>query len=101
VQAIGQLDEDDADVVDHRQQHLAEVFGLAFLARRKRDRADFGDPFDHVGDFGPEVFFDFSDGRQRVFDHIVEQAGGNRHRVEAHIRQDTGHLQWVHEVGLP
>ena len=35
VQAVGQLHENDADVVDHRQQHLAEVLGLALLARRK------------------------------------------------------------------
>ena len=33
VQPVGQLDEDDAHVARHRQQHLAERLGLAFLAR--------------------------------------------------------------------
>ena len=31
VQAVGELDQDDADVVDHGQEHLAEVLGLALL----------------------------------------------------------------------
>ena len=31
VQAVGQLQQDDPDVIYHRQQHLAEVFGLAFF----------------------------------------------------------------------
>src|SRR5207245_5095418 len=29
VQAVGQLDDDHADVIDHRQEHLAEVLRLA------------------------------------------------------------------------
>ena len=33
VQAVRQLDDDDADVVDHRQQHLAEALGLAVFGR--------------------------------------------------------------------
>ena len=37
VQAVGELDEDDADVVDHGEHHLAQVFGLGFFfARRSR-----------------------------------------------------------------
>jgi hypothetical protein len=31
VQTVRQLDEDDPDVVHHREQHLAEVFRLALL----------------------------------------------------------------------
>ena len=33
VQPVGELDEDDADIVNHRQQHLAKTLGLAFFAR--------------------------------------------------------------------
>ena len=42
VQAIGELHQDDPDVVDHREQHLAEVLGLPLLARRELDRAQLG-----------------------------------------------------------
>ena len=100
VQAVGQLDEDDADVVDHRQQHLAEVLGLPLLARRERDGADLGDAFDDVGDFGAEQLADALDGGQRVLDDVVEQAGGNRDRVELHVGEEVGDCQRVDQVGL-
>jgi hypothetical protein len=38
VEPIGELDEDDPDVVHHREQHLAEALGLTLLARRKLQR---------------------------------------------------------------
>ena len=38
VQPVGELDEDDADVVHHRQEHLAEALGLPLLARRELQR---------------------------------------------------------------
>ena len=74
VEAVGELDEDDPDVVDHRQQHLAEVLGLPLFARRKRNGADFGDPLDDVGDLGAEVLLNLLDRRQRVFDDVVQEA---------------------------
>ena len=33
VRAVGELDQDDADVARHREDHLAEVLGLLLLAR--------------------------------------------------------------------
>jgi hypothetical protein len=36
VQAIGELDEDDAHVARHREQHLAEILGLRVLGSRTR-----------------------------------------------------------------
>ena len=100
MQAIGQLHQDHADVVDHRQQHLAEVFRLPLFARRKGDGADLGDALHHVSDFGPEMLLDFFDRRQRVFDDVVEQAGGNCHRIEPHVGQDARHFQRMHQVRL-
>ena len=100
VLAIGELDEDDADVVHHRQQHLAEVLGLAGLARGERDGPDLGHPLDDVGDLGPEQLLDAADGGEGVLDDVVEQAGGNGDDVQPHVGQQTGHFQGVHQVGL-
>ena len=100
VQPIGELDQDDADVVDHRQQHLAEVLRLALLARRKRDRAELRDPFDHVGDVGSEQFLDAIDRRLRVFDDVVEEARGNCHDVQFHVGELIRHFERMHQVGL-
>ena len=100
MQPVGQLDEDDADVVHHRQEHLAEVLGLALLARREGDRADFGDALDDMGDLGAEQLLDALDGRQGVLDDVMEQAGGDGHHVQPHVRQEIGHLERVHHIGL-
>ena len=101
VQPIGKLDQDDADVVDHRQQHLAEILGLPLLARREWDGADLGDPFDDVRHLGAEVLLNLFDGRQGVFDDVVQQPGGNSHGIEPHVGQNARDLERVHEVGLP
>ena len=101
VQAVGQLDEDDADVVDHRQQHLAEVLGLALLARREGDGADLRHPLDHVRHLGAEQVADVVDGGERVLDDVVEQAGRDGDVVEAHLGDQRGHLEGVGDVLLP
>ena len=100
VQAVGQLHQDHADVVDHREQHLAEVLRLPLLARRKRDGADLRHAFDDVGDLGAEELFDPLDRGQRVFHDVVQQPGGNRHRVELHVGQEVGDGKRVDKVGL-
>ena len=100
VQPVGELDQDDADVVHHRQQHLAEVLRLPLLARRERDRAQLGDPFDDVGDVGAEQLLDPLDRRLRVLDDVVEEPGGDRDDVELHVGEQVGDLERVDEVGL-
>ncbi len=101
VQAIGELDEDDADVVDHRQQHLAEVLRLPLLARRERDGADLGHPFDDVRDVGAEELGDALDRGQGVLDDVVQEAGGDGDGVELHVGEEIGDGERVDEVGLP
>ena len=101
VEPVGQLDEDHADVVDHRQEHLPEVLRLAFLAGGEADRADFGDPLDHMGDFGAEKLANPVDGGEGVLDDVVEQAGRDRHDVQFHVGEEVGHGQGVNQVGLP
>jgi hypothetical protein len=101
VQPVGQLHEDHADVVDHREQHLAEVLRLPLLARREGNRADFRQALDDVGDVGAEQLGDALDGGQRVLDHVVEQPGGDAHHVQPLIRQNVRNLKRMNEIGLP
>ena len=100
VEAIGELDEDDADVVDHRQQHLAEVLRLALLLRRELDRAELGHAFDDVGDVGAEQLPDALDRRLGVLDDVVQQAGGDGDDVEPHVGEQVGDLERMDQVGL-
>ena len=100
VQAVGELDQDDADVIDHGQQHLAKILGLPLFARRELDGAELGDPLDDVRDVGAEELLDALDGCLRVLDDVVEQSGGDRHDVELHVGEEIGHLERVDEVRL-
>ena len=104
VQAIGQLHENDADVVHHREQHLAEAFGLPLFARGKRDGADgadFGDALDHMRDLGAEMLLNLLDRRQGVFDDVVQQPGGDGDRVEPHVGENIRNLEGVDQVRFP
>ena len=89
MQAVGQLDQHDANVVDHRQKHFADVFGLARFRGGHVQAADFGDAFDQAGDIRAEAFFNARDGIFGVFDDVVKKRGGERGGVHAHVREDV------------
>ena len=50
VQAVGELDEHNADVRNHGEQHLADVLCLMIFTVRKLDPVELGDTLDDVGD---------------------------------------------------
>ena len=93
VQAVGQLDEDHANVVHHGQHHLAQVLGLALFAGVEIDLADLGDALDDVRHLVAEFLFDLLDGDGGVFDQVVQQAGGDGDGVQLHLRQHAGDFQ--------
>ena len=100
VDAIGELDQDDADVARHRQQHLAEVLGLALLARGPGDLAQLGHALDQELDLGAEQAADVLGGGAGVLDAVVQQAGADRRHVQAQLGDDAGHAHRVDDVGL-
>jgi ketosteroid isomerase-like protein len=54
VQPVGELDQDDAHVARHRQQHLAEVFRLGLFEALELDAVQLGDAVDQVGGHLPK-----------------------------------------------
>ena len=55
VQPVRQFDDDDADVLDHRQEHLAIVLGLSVFGGIKVDLTELGDAIHAGGDFFAEL----------------------------------------------
>ncbi len=100
VQAIRQLHHDDADVVHHSEQHLADALGLPLFARGEIQFAQFGDAVDHAGHIVAEFFLHFGEGGGGVLDYIVEQAGFQAHQVHVHVSKLQGHHQRVDHEGL-
>jgi len=76
VEAIGELDQDDADVLRHREEHLAEALGLRILERGELDLVELGHAVDHVGHRLAERSLDLRLRDGGIFHHVVKQRGG-------------------------
>ena len=100
VQAVGELDQNDAQVIGHGEDHLAKVLGQFFLVGPELDLADLGQTVDQFADIGAELAFDVIEGDDRVFDDIVEDGGDDRGDVELEVGQDDRHFQRVGDVRL-
>jgi hypothetical protein len=99
VQAVAQLDEDDAHVARHRQQHLAERLGLAVLAGGELQLVQLGQAVDQVGRRGAEQLDQLGFGDAAVLDGVVHQRRHQRGGVELPIGHQAGDRERVRDVG--
>ena len=58
MQAVGHLDDDDADILRHGDENLAEIFRLLLLLRFEYDFIQLGDSADKLEHLVPEFPFD-------------------------------------------
>ncbi len=72
VKTIGEFHQNDANVIDHGEQHFANVFSLTRLGSHQIDTADFRGTLDDASHVRAEHFRDLLDGNSGVFDDIVE-----------------------------
>ena len=100
VKPVGQLDEDHPDIPHHGQQHFAQILGLRLSPAFELDLGELGDAIHQLGDFLTENLRQLVFGHAGILDHIVENGGGNRFVIETHFRHDTGHRQWMGDIGI-
>ena len=100
VQAVGELDQQHADVLGHRQHELAEILGLLGLVGLQLDPRQLGDAVDQPRDLRTEHALDVVEGRDRVLDRVVQQPGDDRGAVELHLGEDAGDLDRMGEIGV-
>jgi hypothetical protein len=101
VETVGELDEQDPDVLGHRHQHLAQRGCLLCLLGVELQAVEFGDAVDNGGHVGAEFPLDVALRHRRVFDRIVKQGRSDGHIVEAEVGEDQRHPERVGDVGLP
>jgi hypothetical protein len=93
--ALGELDQDDPDVLDHRQQHLAQALGLRRAFRRVEHRcvvvdlAHPHDAFDQHRDVRSEFLAQLPGGIRGPLGLAEQQRRGHRFVVELQRRQDS------------
>ena len=73
VQAVGQLDNNDADILRHGQQHFADILRLNLLLGGERDLAELGDAVDDHGDLIAEFLLDLVVGDIRILYDVMQQ----------------------------
>jgi len=100
VQPVGELDEHDADVVGHRQEHLSDVLCLLLLVGKRRELAELGDPVDELGDLAPEAILDVGQAVLGVLGDVMEDGGLDRDGVHAELGEDLGRPDRVRHEGL-
>ncbi len=98
VQPVRQLQQDDADVLDHRQHHFAEALDLRLRPAVEAELVELADAVDDGGDLGAEFCLDLVLRRRRVFDHVVHDRGGDALVVHPQVGKDSGDRDRVRYV---
>ena len=100
VQAVRQLDEQDADVARDGDQELAEVLRLLGFLGDEIEPLDLGEALDQRADLLAELLVDLGARDVGVLDHVVQQRGGNGGVVELELGQDRRDLEGMGEVRI-
>ena len=92
MESVSELDEDDPDVVHHRQEKLSKVLNLLLFLRGELDLTQLGHAIDQVGDVFSKKFLNPLPSCQGIFDYIVKQAHRDTHNIQVHVGQNGGNL---------
>ncbi len=96
VQPVGELDDQDARVLGHGDDHLAHGLGLRGLA--ELDLVELGDAVDEQRDGVAEVTAELVEAVLGVLDRVVKQARHQRRGVHAQLGEDRGDGEGVGDV---
>ena len=98
VGTVGQLDENDAHIARHGQQHLAEGLGLALFAGIELQLVQLGQPVDQLGHILAEAFFQIGLGDAAVLHGVVQQGGHQGWRIQLPVGTDAGYGNGMGDV---
>ena len=104
MEPVAELDEDDAHVGGHGQQHLPEVLGLdaaaLLLGDAQGQAVELGQALDELGGFLAEALGDLLVGDAAVLLHVVQEGGDERRLVELEAGDELRHLEGMGDVGV-
>ena len=100
VQPVGQLDQQDAPVVGHGDEHLADGGRLLRLLGVELEPVELGHAVDDAGHPLAEGLLDRLERQPGVLHGVVQEGGGHGLLVEAELGHDRRHGDRVRDVGL-
>ncbi len=100
VQPVGELHQEDADVLRHGEHQLAEILRLLGVIGLQLEAIELGDAVDQAADLLAEEILDPFQGGIGVFDGVVEQCRDDGGAVQLHAGQDAGDFQGVGEIRI-
>ena len=99
MQPVAQLDQDDPDVLAHRQQHLAQVLHLLFFHGDVLHARELGHALHQVGHRRAKAGGDLLVGDLGILNAVVQQGGDERVGVQLEVGHDIRHRQRVGDIG--
>ncbi|MND92722.1 hypothetical protein D3C80_848920 [compost metagenome] len=100
MQAVSQLNQDDADIPGHGHGHFLEVFRLGFGFGLEVHLGQFADPIDQFGHSLAKLRAEGFLGDAGVFDHVMEHGRHQALMVHVHVGEDACHRQRMRDVGF-
>ena len=103
METVRQLDQNDADVLHHGQEHLADALGLALLGGEEIELGELGHAIHAARHLFAELFANLLDGHAGILHHVVQQTGLDGDRIHAHVGEDEsdgGRVDHVRLAGI-
>ena len=100
VQPVAKLDDHDADILTHRQQHLAQVLSLTVLDIGELDLGQLGNAVNKQRDLGAELLPDLRYRYGGILRHIVHQGCSNALAVHTQLHKDLRHGKRMTDIRL-
>src|SRR5690606_12665741 len=100
VRPVRELHEHDAQILHHREDHLAEALGLRLRGAVEAELVQLADAVDQVSDVVAETLPNLFERRRRILEHVVEQGGLDRAGVEIQARDDLRDADRMRDIRL-
>ena len=100
MEPVGELDDDDANVVAHRHEHLAQVVDLRMAERLDLEAVDLGDAIDELGDGVAELLAHVLERVLGILDRIVQDGRAQGIAIHAKVGQDDRDFDGMHDERL-
>jgi len=93
MQSVRQFDHNDPDIIRHSENHFSDTLSLTGLRTAvKRKNTQLRYPGNNIRNLLSKNLIYFFRCGMGVFNHIMQETGGDADNIEFHVCENTGHL---------